>query len=400
MTELEKAEERLKKYNQEQIIEDLEKLNKKEQENTIEQINEIDFEKVNNLYNLTKQNHTINDSKIEPINYIDLEKLGKDQKEATRKIGENIIRNNQYAVVTMAGGQGTRLGWKGPKGTYKLDIGKKGKYIFEILAESMKKSKELYNIFTYWYIMTSKQNDNETKAFFEEHNYFGYDKEKIIFFTQGELPVLTENGKIILENGRIQTGSNGNGGVYQAMKDHHIIEDMKKKNINWVYICGVDNIMVNPIDPIFLGLTIEKNMLVASKSVVKGYPEERVGVFCKRNGKPSTIEYIEMSEEMKNQLNSDGELLYGEANFVSHLLNLESIEKIANKNLKYHIAVKNNLYKFETFIFDGFEYLDDMLVMRVNRDEEFAPIKNKEGKDSPETAKEIYERNLEKRWKN
>ncbi len=400
MTELEKAEERLKKYNQEQIIEDLEKLNKKEQENTIEQINEIDFEEVNNLYNLTKQNHTINDSKIEPINYIDLEKLGKDQKEATRKIGENIIRNNQYAVVTMAGGQGTRLGWKGPKGTYKLDIGKKGKYIFEILAESMKKSKELYNIFTYWYIMTSKQNDNETKAFFEEHNYFGYDKEKIMFFTQGELPVLTENGKIVLENGRIQTGSNGNGGVYQAMKDHHIIEDMKKKNINWVYICGVDNIMVNPIDPIFLGLTIEKNMLVASKSVVKGYPEERVGVFCKRNGKPSTIEYIEMSEEMKNQLNSDGELLYGEANFVSHLLNLESIEKIANKNLKYHIAVKNNLYKFETFIFDGFEYLDDMLVMRVNRDEEFAPIKNKEGKDSPETAKEIYERNLEKRWKN
>ena len=400
MTKLEKAEERLKKYNQEQIIEDLENLNKKEQENTIEQINEIDFEEVNNLYNLTKQNHTINDSKIEPINYIDLEKLGKDQKEATRKIGENIIRNNQYAVVTMAGGQGTRLGWKGPKGTYKLDIGKKGKYIFEILAESMKKSKELYNIFTYWYIMTSKQNDNETKAFFEEHNYFGYDKEKIMFFTQGELPVLTENGKIILENGRIQTGSNGNGGVYQAMKDHHIIEDMKKKNINWVYICGVDNIMVNPIDPIFLGLTIEKNMLVASKSVVKGYPEERVGVFCKRNGKPSTIEYIEMSEEMKNQLNSDGELLYGEANFVSHLLNLESIEKIANKNLKYHIAVKNNLYKFETFIFDGFEYLDDMLVMRVNRDEEFAPIKNKEGKDSPETAKEIYERNLEKRWKN
>lgn len=400
MTKLEKAEERLKKYNQEQIIEDLEKLNKKEQENTIEQINEIDFEEVNNLYNLTKQNHTINDSKIEPINYIDSEKLGKDQKEATRKIGENIIRNNQYAVVTMAGGQGTRLGWKGPKGTYKLDIGKKGKYIFEILAESMKKSKELYNIFTYWYIMTSKQNDNETKAFFGEHNYFGYDKEKIMFFTQGELPVLTENGKIILENGRIQTGSNGNGGVYQAMKDHHIIEDMKKKNINWVYICGVDNIMVNPIDPIFLGLTIEKNMLVASKSVVKGYPEERVGVFCKRNGKPSTIEYIEMSEEMKNQLNSDGELLYGEANFVSHLLNLESIEKIANKNLKYHIAVKNNLYKFETFIFDGFEYLDDMLVMRVNRDEEFAPIKNKEGKDSPETAKEIYERNLEKRWKN
>ena len=122
MTELEKAEERLKKYNQEQIIEDLEKLDKKKQENIIKQINEINFDEVNKLYNLTKQNHTINDSKIEPIGYVDLEKLENKQKQEAEKIGEEIIRNNQYAVVTMAGGQGTRLGWKGPKGTYKLDI--------------------------------------------------------------------------------------------------------------------------------------------------------------------------------------------------------------------------------------------------------------------------------------
>lgn len=132
MTELEKAEERLKKYNQEQIIEDLEKLDKKKQENIIKQINEINFDEVNKLYNLTKQNHTINDSKIEPIGYVDLEKLENKQRQEAEKIGENIIRNNQYAVVTMAGGQGTRLGWKGPKGTYKLDIGENGKYIFEI----------------------------------------------------------------------------------------------------------------------------------------------------------------------------------------------------------------------------------------------------------------------------
>ena len=127
MTELEKAEERLKKYNQEQIIEDLEKLDKKKQENIIKQINEINFDEVNKLYNLTKQNHTINDSKIEPIGYVDLEKLENKQKQEAEKIGEEIISNNQYAVVTMAGGQGTRLGWKGPKGTYKLDIGENGK---------------------------------------------------------------------------------------------------------------------------------------------------------------------------------------------------------------------------------------------------------------------------------
>lgn len=185
-------------------------------------------------------------------------------------------------------------------------------------------------------------------------------------------------------------------GVYQAMKDQGIIDDMKAKKIKWVYICGVDNIMVNPIDPLFIGLTISKNMKVASKSIVKAYPEERVGVFCKKNGKPSTIEYIDMSEEMREKRLSDGELEYGEGNFVSHLLSLEAIQIIAKNDLKYHVAIKNDLCKFETFIFDGFEFLDDMLVMRVNRDEEFAPIKNKEGKDSPESAKEIYERNLER----
>ena len=396
MTELEKAEERLKKYNQEQIIEDLEKLDKKKQENIIKQINEINFDEVNKLYNLTKQNHTINDSKIEPIGYVDLEKLENKQKQEAEKIGEEIIRNNQYAVVTMAGGQGTRLGWKGPKGTYKLDIGENGKYIFEILAESMKKSKDLYNVFTYWSIMTSKQNDNETKAFFEENNYFGYDKEKVVFFTQGELPVLTESGKIVLEDGRIQTGSNGNGGVYKAMKDHHIIEDMKEKNIKWVYICGVDNIMVNPISPIFIGKTILDKLQIASKSVAKAYPEEKVGVFCRRNNKPSTVEYIELSEKMRNERDEYGELYYGEANIISHLLSIDAIEKITNFSLPYHIAKKKGLYKFETFIFDAFEYFDDMLVMRVKREDEFAPIKNKEGVDSPETAKKIYERNSEK----
>ena len=150
--------------------------------------------------------------------------------------------------------------------------------------------------------------------------------------------------------------------------------------------------MVNAIDPIFIGLTLKQNMQIASKSVHKAYPEEKVGVFCKRNGKPSIVEYIELSEKMRNERNKNGELVYGEANTLSHLLSVEAIEKVANQNLKYHLAIKNNLYKFEKFYFDAFPYLDDMLVMRVKREEEFAPIKNKEGVDSPKTAKEIYEK--------
>ena len=389
-------EEKLKKYNQEQIIVEIEKMNKEEQEKIAKQIEEIDFDKIQKLYKLTKENHVTNNGKIEPINYIDLEKISKEEKEEAKKIGENIIKKNEFAVVTMAGGQGTRLGWKGPKGTYKLDIGEKGKYIFEILTENLMKAKELYGILPYWYIMTSKQNYKETVTFLEEHNFFGYEKDKIKFFMQGELLMLTEDGKIVIEENKIKTGSNGNGGVYVAMKNQNIINDMKSKNVKWVYICGVDNIMVNPISPIFIGETIKNNMQIASKSVAKAYPEEKVGVFCKRNNKPSTVEYIELSEEMREKRNENGDLAYGEANIISHLLSIEAIEKVTNYELQYHIAKKNGLYKFETFIFDAFENFDDMLVMRVKREDEFAPIKNKEGIDSPETAKEIYERKLER----
>ena len=389
-------EEKLKKYNQEQIIVEIEKMDKEEQEKIAKQIEEIDFDEVQKLYKLTKENHVTNNGKIEPINYIDLEKISEEEKEEAKKIGENIIKKNEFAVVTMAGGQGTRLGWKGPKGTYKLDIGEKEKYIFEILTENLMKAKELYEILPYWYIMTSKQNYKETVTFLEEHNFFGYEKDKIKFFMQGELPMLTEDGKIVIEENKIKTGSNGNGGVYVAMKNQNIINDMKSKNVKWVYICGVDNIMVNPISPIFIGETIKNNMQIASKSVAKAYPEEKVGVFCKRNNKPSTVEYIELSEEMKEKRNENGDLAYGEANIISHLLSIEAIEKVTNYELQYHIAKKNGLYKFETFIFDAFENFDDMLVMRVKREDEFAPIKNKEGIDSPETAKEIYERKLER----
>ncbi len=384
-------ENKLKQYNQEHIIEIIEKMSSEEQQNIIKQILEIDFEKMAELYKSTKIKQEMEEDQITPIDYIDKQKIDSQELKEIKQIGEQIIKNNEYAVVTMAGGQGTRLGCNGPKGAYKLDIGENGKYIFEILAETLKKSKQLYGVLPYWYIMTSNQNNKQTIEFFKEHNYFGYNKQKIKFFTQGELPMLTEEGKMVVENGLIKTGSDGNGGVFTALKKQKIIEDMKNKNIKWVYIFGVDNIMVKPIDTVFIGLTIKQNMQIASKSVAKAYPEENVGVYCKRDGKPGIVEYIELPEKMRIQCNKFGELIFGDANIISHLLSLDAIEKISNQNLTYHIAKKNNLYKFETFIFDGFKYLDDMLVMRVKREEEFAPIKNKEGIDSPETAKKIYE---------
>ena len=407
MNIVEQAMEKLEKYNQNKIIEIISKIIKEEQEKLSKQIMEIDFDEIFNLYENKDNKIDSSGNSIEPIKCVDKDKMSEEQKEELSKIGEKIIKNNQYAVVTMAGGQGTRLGFNGPKGTFKLDIGKNGKYIFEILIEKLKKAKEIYGVELNWYIMTSIENNDETINFFKEHNYFDYPKEKIKFFKQKSLPIIDEEKNLLVDkNYNIKEASDGNGSVYKSLRLTNMLEDMKQNGIKWVYICGVDNIMVNMVDSILLGLTIKNNMPSASKSVQKSYPEEKVGVFCKRNNRPTVIEYIDMTKEMVYEKNSSGELVYNQANFVSHLLSIDSIEKISLHDLNYHCAHKKNsyidenlqeivpdepnTYKFETFVFDGFEYLNDMIIMSVNRDEEFSPIKNATGVDSPETAIQAY----------
>ena len=390
MQNLELAQNKLKQYEQENILATLNSLKGKEQEELINQILKIDFQEICELYKNLKIKEENLKCEIAPIESIDKEKIKDSELKELEEIGLNIIKQNKYAVITLAGGQGTRLKWDGPKGTYKLA---NGKYIFQILAEKFKTFENKYGTYPYWYIMTSHQNNQATVDFFEEQNYFNLDKDKIKFFKQDELPMLTPDGKMILEDNKIKTASNGNGAIYAALVKEKVIDDMKAKGVEWLYISGVDNIMVNFIDPIFLGLTLKNNMQIASKSVAKAYPEEKVGVFCKKNGKPGIVEYIELTEEMRNDTNKNGDLIYGDANIVSHLLNINVIEKITKQKMQYHLEIKKGLYKFEAFVFDGFKAMDNMLVMRVKRENEFAPIKNQEGVDSPKTALEIYEKN-------
>ena len=299
---------------------------------------------------------------------------------------------------------GTRLGHKGPKGTFKL-IGEKT--LFELICITLKKGALKYGASIPWYIMTSRENNDETVAFFEEQNYFGYPKEDIYFFKQGELPMISKDGKLLLDkDGNIKEAADGHGGVFEAIVKNGILADMQKRKIEWVYISGVDNPLVNMVDPVFIGLSKERNVLVSGKSLVKANPSERVGVFCKRNGKPSVIEYTEISKEMAEAIDENGELLYGEAHVLMNMFNIKALEQIGDKKLPYHSAFKKaeykdengqmvvpeapNAYKFESFIFDAFSSLDDMLIMRVKREDEFAPVKNAEGVDSPETARELY----------
>lgn len=412
MNETEQIIEILTNNNQTKVLELLKNVTEEQRKQLVKELLKVDFNQVKRLY-INKDKKNKKEDIIEPIKYVDKNKLNSKQKSELEKLGEKVLRQNQYAVVTMAGGQGTRLGWKGPKGTFKLDVGKDGKYIFEILAETLKKTTSKYGKEVYWYIMTSIDNNNETVKFFEEHNYFGYNKEKVKFFIQNILPLTDFDGNILFDKDlKVKEASDGNGGVFEALKKSKMLDDMKLHNIKWVYVCGVDNIMANMIDEILLGLAIKNNVPSASKSVKKAYPEEKVGIFCKKNGKPAIIEYIDMDEKMIYAEDEQGELLYGESNIVGHLFNIESLEKMTNYNFDYHCAKKKNsyidenlqevipeetnTYKYEAFIFDGFEYLEDMVILRVNREEEFAPIKNQKGVDSPETAKQIYEKYFSK----
>lgn len=209
----------LKMYNQEHIINLLNKLDEQKKWELIDQISKIDFHQIMELYDNTKKEVEIKENKIEAIKYLDKEKLTDEQKAEFEKLGEDAIKRGEYAVVTMAGGQGTRLGHNGPKGTFRLDVYGKGKYLFEILSENLKEANNKYGVTIPWYIMTSKDNNDETLNFLEKNNYFGYPKSEVILFKQGELPLIDENGRLLINKDmKIKEASDGNGGVFSSLR--------------------------------------------------------------------------------------------------------------------------------------------------------------------------------------
>ena len=400
----------VKKYNQEHLLKYIDLISTNEgKNNLINDIENIDFEKLNRLFALSNQNfkNSMKTVMLEHIRVFDKSRFSDGENNEILKIGEDIIANNQYAVVTMAGGQGTRLGHKGPKGTFILNVKPEPKSLFQIIAENLIKANNKYGIILNWYIMTSTENNDETVKYFEDNNYFGYNSENVKFFKQGNLPLLSEDGKLIINSEyRIKYAASGNGTIYQAMLNDGVIDDMKRKGIKWVFIGSVDNALLNMVDPMLLGLTKKRGTEIASKTIVKNSPYEKVGVFCKKNGKPGVIEYSEIPETLIEEVDENGELMYGESHIMCNLYTLDAIEKIANVELPYHSAHKKvdfmqedgnmfyakeaNGYKYEAFIFDGFELFDDITLYRGKREEDFAPVKNAEGVDSPETATKLY----------
>lgn len=400
------AKKFLEKYGQTHVIKSYERLDENQQKELEQQIFSIDFEKIAQLYEKTKVKPTTGNDVIEPMPYTDASKLTKEEKEKYLEKGDEIIALGKYAVVMVAGGQGTRLGHNGPKGTFDMGLDSH-KSLFELFCDKLKIARDKYGVVIPWYIMTSKENNADTVRFFEKNDFFGYEEGIRIFFKQGEFPMIDTNGKVIIgENGLIKEAADGHGGLFEAMVKNGVLADMKERGVEWIFSCAVDNPLAKLVDPLLVGYAAINDMKAASVSIVKNSAKERVGVFCKRNSKPSVVEYTEITDEMASAVDENNEFLYGESHIMMNLFNIDVIEGISKEKLPYHTAFKKcdyinengelvvatqpNAYKFESFIFDAFDRLDNLGVLRYKREECFAPIKNAEGNDSPETARKLY----------
>ena len=401
-----KAKELAEKYGQGHLLKFYDELNETKKEELLNQILSIDFELMKKLYEQARKPVDLKDVTVEPIDYVDKSKLTETETKEYETKGIDAIKSNKFAVVTMAGGQGTRLGHKGPKGTFDMGL-PSHKSLFELLCDTLKLANNKYGVVIPWYIMTSRENNKATVKFFKEHNYFDYPEESVRFFIQGELPMIGTDGKILLdENKMVKKAADGHGGTLKALGKEKIINQMREDGIEWIFVSGVDNVLVKSVDPLLIGMSIENKVLGAVKTIEKTDPKEKVGVFCRKNKKVGVVEYTEISDEMAQMRDKYGSLVYGDGNAIFHLYNIKGLELVSDLRLPYHTAFKKakyidengklieptepNAYKFELFIFDSYEMLDDVVVLRIKREEEFAPIKNAEGKDSPETARKLY----------
>lgn len=406
LSDFEKAAQLTEEYGQQQLLVYYKDLSPDEQEALIQDILETDFELMKHLYETAGQSPVVTDHlQLEPMPCADATSMSPQERENLERMGMTVLLKGKMAALTMAGGQGTRLGHDGPKGTYDIQL-PSHKSLFEIQCDGLKKVSIEAGRVVPWYIMTSEINHKETVDFFEAHNYFNYPKEAVFFFPQTMIPVMNKEGKLLLASpGKILKSPNGNGGLFQSLKISGALAHMRQQGIEWIFICGIDNCLVQMADPLFMGYVLSANKKVAAKSFIKRTPGEKAGIFCYRNGKPGVIEYTEIPKEYAEMKDSEGVWVYGDTNVLNYIFHIDVIADLAENGMDYHTAIKKityysngsyvastepDSYKFELFLFDSFMLLDDLGVLRIERTHEFAPVKNKTGEDSAELAREMF----------
>ncbi len=389
--------------NQSYIRASMERNTPEQNEELKKQLGQIDWKILENI----ERKETVNERGVfAPLEAVEVPEI-EARKDEFLEAGLKAIREGKVGAVLLAGGQGTRLGLDRPKGTLNIGVHRE-LYLFEQLFRNLMDVTDKAGEFVPMYIMTSNINNKDTVEFFEEHNYFGYPKDYVKFFIQEMVPACDYEGRVYMEEDTaVAMSPNGNGGWFGSMVSAGLLEDIHARGIEWINVFAVDNCLQRIADPMFIGATIVSGCESGAKVVRKAAPDEKVGVLCTEDGKPSIAEYYEMTEEMATARKENGDLLYGFGVILNYLFSEKKLEQIADAHMPIHVVEKKiphidlegrkvkpeqpNGYKFETLVLDMVHMMDDCIPYEVVREKEFAPIKNLHGVDSLDTARELLQ---------
>jgi len=406
---------RFERAGQGQVFRFFDSLTPEQQETFLEQASTIDLDEVQHLVDtlvLHPGSHSVPDpAEILPAPYIPVPGQGGDEEEwrRAREAGEEAVRAGRVAAFVVAGGQGTRLGYEGPKGTFPVTP-VAGKSLFQVFAEKIRAASERYGVAIPWFILTSKLNHEDTRSFFEDHQYFGLPKEDVHFLIQGLMPAVDPQGNILLaDKHEIALSPDGHGGSLRALVRSGSVEVMKERGIDLISYFQVDNPLVHCIDPAFLGFHLLHKSELSSKACLKAYAEEKVGVFVERAGQVQVLEYSDLPEELALAHDETGGLKYRAGSIAIHVFSRDLVDRLGSSSeqgpsLPFHRASKKvptvdeegnsvnpadpNGIKFEAFVFDAIPFARNPIVVQTLRENDFSPVKNAEGKDSPQTARD------------
>ena len=367
------------------------------------QLEEMDWSNLDAIHNKEQKRGSFS-----PLGAMELSEI-EANKDRYTAVGIDAIKHCKVGAILLAGGQGTRLGFDKAKGMYNIGETKE-LYIFEQLIANLKKVTSAADAWVPLYIMTSEKNDEQTREFFREHDFFGYNPDYVKFFVQEMVPAVDFDGNVLVEaEDSLAMSPNGNGGWFKSLIKAGYDADLKEKGVEWLNVFAVDNVLQQIADPVFVGAAIESGCVSGAKVVRKVDPYERVGAMCLEDGKPSIVEYYELTPEMAEARDEKGTLLYGFGVILNYLFRVDKLLEIAEKSLPLHVVEKKvpyidengvavkpeipNAYKFETLILDMVYMMDNCLSFEVDREKEFAPVKNATGTDSVESARALLKKN-------
>ncbi|MEP0846762.1 MAG: UDPGP type 1 family protein [Phycisphaerae bacterium] len=377
----------------------------------LDDLDQVDFERCAPLVEtLVRRRPPVHvPERIEPPACLPAAPSGKliDRYAEARVCGEQAIAEGRVAAFTVAGGQGTRLGYDGPKGAFRITPVRDAS-LFQWFAEYLRGVRRRYGRTAPWYIMTSPSNHTATVRFFEQHGHFGLDPGQFMFFQQGQMPAFQRDGRIAMTaRHRLALSPDGHGGSLSALRKSGALDDMRRRGVEYISYFQVDNPLVRCVDPVFIGLHVRGGSEMSSKAVAKAHDFEKVGVFADLDGRLGVLEYSDLPETLATARNPDGTRRFDAGSIAIHVLSRGFVERLTQPGsgieLGWHRADKKvaiidergqlteprepNVVKLELFVFDAIPLARNPLVLFTRREEEFSPVKNADGVDSPATAR-------------